>query len=255
MKYSGCFSVLIALFFLLSCSGPLIPGSYTLTAPGLPESWALLGSPSWHVEWMDNSGQWRQADAENGLGQISIASGETWTGAVLAWPRFGCGKGVFRPAGAILPFDCSGDRVMLSWQGGVDAFFYRELARLGWGSSRSPDRFDWPRFRELFSGGNASALSGEIRNDPWLVDWTGVAEKTIASGFDRRRLVSAHTGTLSVPAPAAGPWAASSPFAVPPAGDPWELKTAPWVDTLVSPQGVVKVSRDGFVWLPRNAPE
>jgi hypothetical protein len=210
---------------------------------------------------MDNDGRWRQEEAGSGLGMVSIESGETWTGAVLAWPHWpglGCGKGVFRPAGAILPFDCSGDRVTLSWQGGIDAFFYRELARLGWGSSRGPDRFDWPRFRDLFSGGNAasSAPLPEIRDDPWLVDWTGVAEKTIASGFDRRRLVSAYTGTISVPVPAAGPWAASSPFAKPPpAGDLWELKTAPWVDTLVSPQGVLKVSRDGFVWLPGNVPE
>ncbi|MDR1428784.1 MAG: hypothetical protein LBI85_00715 [Spirochaetaceae bacterium] len=250
MKYTS----LIMFLALFSCSGPLMPRSHTLKAPPLPETWAFLGPPSWHIEWIDNSGIWRRAEAEarNGIILAVIESGETWTGAVLAWPFWpdtDCEKGVFRPAGAIVPFDISGGRVVLSWQGGVDAFFYRELARFGWGSTRSPDRFDWPRFRELFSGA-PSPLLPEIRENPWLVDWTGVAVKTIASGFDRRRLVSAYTGSVSVPAPAAGPWAASNPFVLPPGSNPWELGAAPWVDTFVSPQGTAKVSQAGFIWRP-----
>jgi hypothetical protein len=246
--------LLFPALLLLSCRGPLVPRSYTLTAPALPESWAFLGPPSWHIEWMENSGQWRQEEA---AGQhVSLSIEPAWAAAVLAWPSWpdkGLAKGIFRPAGAILPFDCSGNRVHLSWQGGVDAFFYRELARLGWGGPRSPECFDWPRFRELFSAENTetSAPLPEIRGDPWLVNWTGLAEKTITSGFNRRSLVSAYTGSIVVPVPAAGPWAASSPFARPSGNEAmWELKTAPWVDTLVSPQGTAKVSSAGFVWIP-----
>jgi hypothetical protein len=202
---------------------------------------------------MDSGGQWRQEYIPQAAGDtlISIETGETWASAILAWPSWpgsGLEKGVFRPAGAIAPFDCSGDRVMLSWQGGIDAFFYRELARLGWGGSRSPERFDWPRFRELFSG--EGPLSPEVCANPWLVDWTDVAKKTTASGFDRRRLVSAYTGSITVLVPASGPWAASSPFVSLSDEAVWELKTAPWVDTLVSPQGTARLSLSGFMWIP-----
>jgi hypothetical protein len=257
----GLCGPVLALLFLLpelfSCSGPLIPRAYILKAPPLPESWGFLGPPSWHVEWIDSGGTWREEHIPQAAGDtlISIETG-LWAAPVFAWPSWPgreLEKGIFRPAGAIVPFDCSGDKIMLSWQGGIDAFFYRELARLAWGSSRSPERFDWPRFRRLFldESSGSTALSAEVRANPWLVDWAGVAEKTAASGFDRRRLVSAYTGSLTTPVPAAGPWAASNPFAALPTGDAnWELKTASWVDTLVSPQGTAKVSQSGFVWKP-----
>jgi hypothetical protein len=240
---------------LLSCAGPLMPRSYTLRAPPLPPSWAFLGAPSWNIEWMDREGTWRQAHispaAAPGDPLLSIEPGETWTSAVLAWPCWpgrGLEKGSLRPAGAILPFDQKEGQAILSWRGGVDAFFYRELARLTWGTPRGPERFNWPRFRDLFTD---PRILSEIREDPWLVDWTETARKTAASGFSRRYLASAYTETLHIPGLSQGPWAAYSPFAHPPneTGGGLELKTAPWTDTWVSPQGILKVSPDTHIWI------
>jgi hypothetical protein len=171
--------------------------------------------------------------------------------ALPFWPEKGIRPGVFKPAGAIFPFDVSSKTVTLSWRGGVDAVLFWELASAaatstttGRAVDRLPQNFNWPRFRQLFDDPSVNA---EFRADPWLADWSGIAEKIVRSGFDKRRLVPETRGTLKVPT-GPGPWTGTSPFAAPlffedapvfpvrPAGDTW-----------VSAEGLLRCNTEAWI--------
>jgi hypothetical protein len=101
--------------------------------------------------------------------------------------------------------------MVLSWQGGVDAWFYLALDALGSGDLRQGRNFNWPNFRALFSD---PAVPQEVRNDPWRVDWEAVAAQTVGSGFRKQLLKAGETSRLRIPV-YPGPWIAPSPFAPP----------------------------------------
>jgi hypothetical protein len=236
---------------LAACGGPLRP-VYRPVLPALPPAWMeLLGSPRWRLEWIDQEGVLRQWEGPGGeFPKLSLP--EEWTSPVLAWPFWPAWElppGTMRPAGALFPWDVSGGRLLLSWRGGVDAVFWKHLA--GAPSDHPPWHFDWPRFRELWANGN---VPEEIRRDPWLADWKEIGRKTLASGFDRRRIVSRPVVDVVIPG-FGGRWIGSSPFAVPlevPPEGPLRLKAAAAVDAWISAQGQLKCSRDGWVWIPRR---
>ena len=191
---------------------------YVSVLPDLPESWALLGEPDWYLEWLDSNGLIRHKTIGKGERQ-QIDLFPRLVSAVTAWPFWpekGIGKGLFKPAGALFPYDIDGERIILSWKAGLDAVFYSELAIAEKKYPRQkvprfPSNFNWPKFRELFAD---EILNEKIIKDPWLADWRLIAEKTVQSGFDRRRMVPQLYTDLAVPVPA-GYWYSDSPFAVP----------------------------------------
>ena len=231
--------------------------------PALPPAWkSILGEPEWRLEWLNRDGKKEEAVIRGGA-QAAINPPETWTSPVIAWPRWpnrGIPAGVFRPAGALFPFDASGETISLSWRGGVDAVLYWELARASAAEEaaapsraavpRLPVYFNWPRFRELFAEG--SGINEEVRRDPWLADWPLVAEKTARSGFDKRRLVPAARKKLSVPV-GPGPWRGTSPFAEPLRfeGQP-EFPVGETVDVWISVEGLLRCNTAAWILLPWN---
>jgi len=228
MKTYFAFAVLCSLFLSVSCVRAFLADDLRLAAklPEPPGSWkAVLGSPHWRVEWFDGEGRKRSATVA-GTGGPEISLPGTSASPVLAlpfWPEKGIAPGVFRPAGAISPFDVSGGKLALSWQGGVDATLFIELARSadrespGQGTPRLPQNFNWPRFRGLFDDPeNAAGINAQVHADPWLADWSGIAQRAVQSGFDRRRLVpEARSGLELPPWLGPGPWVGASPFAAP----------------------------------------
>jgi len=266
MKMYFSIVVLLAWFFSVSCEGVfLASGSrYTLDLPNLPYTWeTMLGNPHWQIEWFDGEGKKRSAMMPGG-GRLEIFLPGTLANPVLAlpfWPKKGIAPGVFKPAGAIFPFDVSGGRIVLSWQGGVDATLFMELARSvnsaadgglppgGNASLRLPWNFNWPRFRRLFDD---PALNGEVRADPWLADWSGIAARTVQSGFDRRRLVPEARNGLEIPL-GGGPWIGTSPFAAPmffDANPVFLVRASPsaLADTWVSAGGLLRINTQAWVW-------
>ena len=192
---------------------------YALELPELPPVWAeLLGKPCWRIEWLSPEGQ-----KENLISGASpeITVPQAWSSPVAAWPFWpdkGIAPGIFRPAGAIFPFDAAGDTLFLSWRGGVDAFLYWELASAyaaGSGAEasvpRQPWNFNWPRFRELWDD---PELPEESRSDPWRVDWKQAAFRIASTGFNKRRIVPEPREAVSIPVPP-GLWIGASPFSPP----------------------------------------
>ena len=240
-----------------SCGESLLDPQRLLTLPELPQAWeSILGEPHWQAEWIDEAGRRREQAIRGGSLEISLP--QTWASAVVAWPYWpekGIGPGVFKPAGAIFPFDSDGKTLAASWQGGVEAHFYWELAAAGQKNlpdssvPRLPHHFDWPRFRALFTDG---ALNAEICADPWLADWGAIAERTVLSGFDRRRLVPEERGSLRIPV-SPGPWIGSSPFAAPLVFDgppAFPVRAAP--DTWVSAESILRCNAE--TWIVSNIP-
>ncbi|MDR0602258.1 MAG: hypothetical protein LBG42_07735 [Treponema sp.] len=228
--------------------------------PEFPPHWKeILGVPRWRLEWINPGGSRQIREIADGE-RMEITVIPEWPSPVLAWPLVpgrGIRAGVLKPAGGIFPWDAAGKALRLGWQGGLDAFFYRELAtafvrthgagRAG-SANRLPQYFDWPRFRELFTSG---VLSDEaVRGDPWLADWTAIAEKTVQSGFDRRRIKASTRTGLSVPVDP-GPWAGTSPFALPLFSDegPIVFPVGPDPDTWYSAGGAIRCSEDGWILL------
>jgi hypothetical protein len=187
---------------------------FVLELPKPPEIWvSLLGEPNWRVEWLDPNSQKLKADIPPGK-SLEIEMPNTWINPVMAWPywpAYNLAPEIFKPAGALFPFDIMGEHLHLSWKAGLDANFYWELAFISHDNSRSPALFNWLRFRELF---DTDLLNEDVRKNPWLVDWSYVAEKTVSSSFDRRRLVPKVCEYVNIPV-FRGPWYGSSPFAKP----------------------------------------
>jgi len=273
MKTHVFAALLFALFFPVSCGGIFPPGDsrYVLELPRLPCAWgAMLGEPHWRVEWFDGEGR-KCSAVLSGAGVWEVSMPGTFANPVLAlpfWPEKGIAPGVFRPAGAMFPFDVSGNRLILSWRGGVDANLFLELARsvndlangglpaTGNVDVRLPWNFNWPRFRRLFEDPAQSAtLNAEVRCDPWLVNWPDVAARTVRSGFDRRRLVPESRTALEFPAgvgpgSGSGPWVGTSPFAEPLVFDQapvFPVRAA--ADTWVSAGGLLRANTDAWMWV------
>ena len=258
--------ILCAGFVLHGCGKSPVDSRCMVRMPDLPPAWeTLLGSPHWRVEWLGDDGLKKTATVKGNEG-IEISLPSTWVSAVSAapyWPDRRLDPGIFRPAGAIFPYDVSGKDLVISWQGGVDANLYWELIAAYREAEESPPdeaepvkraavsrlpwNFNWPRFRQLFDD---PTLNGEIRADPWLADWSAIAAKIVKSGFDKRRLVPEARGELEVPV-GPGPWIGSSPFAIPLLFEavpvfPVRAKS----DTWVSAEGILRCSAKAWILLP-----
>jgi hypothetical protein len=259
--------LLCAGFFLHSCGESPVDSRYTLDLPEIPPAWkAILGSPYWRVEWLNVEGR-KEAVTVRGGGGVEISLPPTWVSAVSAmpfWPGRGIRPGIFRPAGAIFPFDVSGKNLVLSWRGGVDANLYWEFVKAAGGAgqestpdetasaqraavSRLPWNFNWPRFRLLFDD---PSLNADVRADPWLADWHGIAAKIVQSGFDKRRLVPETRSSLEIPV-SPGPWIGTSPFAAPLLFESVPVfPVRPTADTWVSAEDILRCNTETWILLP-----
>ena len=159
MKYYLSIGVAILLVLLAACSHRPIPALYQPLLPELPEQWQeILGEAHWRLEWLSEDGVWQEWEVPPGAQSPRISLPAEWTTPVLAWPfwpEWNLPAGIMRPAGALFPWDSTGEKLRSSWMGGVDAVFWKELA-LAYGAqyrsdptspSRPPWFFDWPRFR------------------------------------------------------------------------------------------------------------
>ncbi|MDR2499772.1 MAG: hypothetical protein LBD37_01665 [Treponema sp.] len=243
-----------------SCKNPVFFSEYSVLLPALPRLWReILGEPHWRLEWVGKDGAWHsQTGSAAALSALELP--EDRTVPLLAypfWPGRPLAPGIMRPAGALFPFDVEGKALRASWEAGVDAVFYREMAAasvlLGSGQvGRQGVFFDWPRFRALFHSAE-SPIPGELRRDPWLVDWASLALKTVESGFDRRRVRRRELEEFSLELPGPGPWAGTSPFEAFP---PWEqgeravLDASGEVRALVSSGGMLRYTRGAWLWMP-----
>ncbi|MDR0451328.1 MAG: hypothetical protein LBH26_08690 [Treponema sp.] len=263
MKY---FFIVTALL-LAGCGEPFPDSGFSLVLPPLPPAWEeILGPPDWRIQWINSRGEW-----EGGEGAVSLPGGAagpalgeidmpvSGSSPVLAWPFWPDRRilpGDFRPAGAVFPFDASGGDLILSWEGGVAAFFYRSLAEAaGSGPSskaalRRPGNFDWPRFRELLRDPD---LKEAFRADPWAADWRFIARETVKSGFEKRRLVPAPREELAVPVHP-GPWISASPFPEPLSfgEDTPVFPVAPGIEpeTWYSAGGILRCAGSAWIFLP-----
>ena len=258
MKSRLSTAIIFLAVMLAACDNGPMPSSYRPVLPALPLAWKEIpGAPHWRLEWIDEGGSWRKADISPDAGTPGLSLPLEWTTPVLAWPYWpalGLFPEVMRPAGGLFPWDSSGDRLELSWKGGVDAVFWKELAaaerETDAAGKRIPWFFDWPRFRELMESEN---IPGSIREDPWLADWEELGSKTVQSGFDRRRIKPMKTRVIEIPG-LEGRWAGSSPFAAPveaPPGGPLRLEVTDAASAWVSAAGVLKCSSLGFVFIAR----
>lgn len=242
------------LLVLLACPHADVPERVVLRFPALPEGWAeTLGDPDWRLEWTNDAGESRSSDLGPRPSSAALAWEAGAVSAVLAhphWPRRSIGPGVFRPAGAVYPVDRSGEALPLTWTGGVAAWYYREMERAEGESRTRPERFNWVRFYELLGG---TELPERVAADPWTVDWRSVAEKTRASGFDRRRLVARPAAAAAVAVPAGGPWICSSPFvgaAAWSAGSQVELQVEDEGACYACPSGLLRCTPSAQAFFP-----
>jgi hypothetical protein len=256
LKLFTVFSLVLQFTFC----GSRFPSEYTLELPKTPNFWvSLLGEPHWRLEWLNPGGQKQTMDIPPGK-TVKIGIPTTWTNPVTAWPFWpdhNLIPGLFKPAGALFPFDTSGsggktDRLRLRWKTGPDTVFYWELASSlnspdsMQNSTKIPANFDWPRFRELFNG---DKINESVCKDPWLVDWHSAAEKTINSNFDQRRLVPEPVESLNVPA-ASGLWYGTSPFSSPlhfKNGEPSVFPIRPGLNVWVSSAGILRCNNKTWV--------
>jgi len=224
---------------------------YILKLPDVPGAWvSILGYPHWRVEWLDTGGNKLTADITPG-GSLKVILPETWVSPVTAspyWPAHNLIPGFFKPSGAIFPLDVDGEYLNLSWKAGVDTVFYWELAAACnfQNEKKIAANFDWLRFRELLKD---ETLKEEVRKDPWLIDWKFVAEKTMSSNFDKRRLVPEASKSMTITVPH-GPWYGTSPFAEPlsfPENETPVFPIRPGVNVWVSLDGILRV--DGNIWV------
>lgn len=236
---------------LCPACGDRFPSGYALIMPQPPKAWvSFLGEPHWRVEWLDPDGQKQTADVRPGK-SMEVEVPKTWASPVSAWPHWpshNITPGHFKPAGAFFPFDVSGDSLSLSWEAGPATVYYWELAYAAeQDSPRIPSNFDWPRFREIFQD---EKIKEAVRKDPWLVDWRTVAEKTIKSGFDKRRLVPEVRESMLIPVPS-GPWYGTSPFAQSlyfPVNETPVFPVRSDIDVWISGEGILRCNRNAWFY-------
>ena len=240
--------------FMAGCNNGFSQDYYRPLFPVLPPHWyEILGKPHWHLEWVTDEGAWQIQEVRPDSEPPDISLPGELTTPVLAWPYWpdrNLHPGIMRPSGALFPWDAAGDRLRLSWRGGIDAVFWKELALAerptAAAKTRLPWHFDWPRFRELFESGS---ISEAVRDDPWLADWKSISRRTVQSGFDRRRIVARDFTGITLYGPY-GHWVGSSPFAEPldvEEGYPFLLNATDVPDVWVSSEAVLKYSTDGWL--------
>ena len=246
--------------FISGCK-EICPSVYFLEFPKAPKAWvSLLGEPHWRVEWYNPESVKQTADVMPGKSLVIEIPAE-WANPVTAWPYWplhNLTPGLFKPAGAIFPFDTEDGGISLSWEAGPDAFFYWELVSANKQNySRLPANFDWPRFRELFK---TDKLKEAVREDPWLINWRNAAEKTASGNFDTRRLVPEASVFKNIPVSSALPdylpgtqsifWHGTSPF-MPPLyfkeDEPSVFPVRPGINIWISAAGILRVN--GNVWV------
>jgi hypothetical protein len=237
----------------LAACGRIIDVPYRLVMPDLPPGWqTVLGSAYWCVEWIDDAGITRKAEVAPST-SFAVTVVNDASSPVLAypyWPERGLIPGDMKPAGALFPWDVHGNKIALSWRGGVDAVLWRELSRAG-NAKREAASFNWKRWREAWNDGSFSTAAVL---DPWLCDWENIATKIAASGFDKRRVVVINYPRLILSGDTwQGVWYGSSPFdtgtsATP--GEPLSLPVAPRVSTVFNATGLIRYSGEGALWFP-----
>jgi len=245
----------------LSCGPSPLQEQIRVIFPAVPAVWKeLLGEPSWRLEWYDPAGKGQCAEfpapvtagAAINTASTNIAILIHWPNAVLAWPYWpkkDIPPGLFYPAGAIYPLDAHGEKMNLSWRGGIDAYFYRELdkARSLNTSNRVPEYFDWKRFRTLLW----QDAPEELRFDPWLADWQDIAEKTVKSGFRQNLLKAEKRSDTAIVLPHDGPWIFASVFQPP---QLWQNESTIIIpvgkhpEILLCPAGFLSVTPKGQLW-------
>jgi hypothetical protein len=237
---------------LLASCGMQGEGSLVVDFPPIPAGWSeLLGPPRWLIHYYSRDG--REQTLDSGGAPVELPLSPTRISPVFAWPYWpgqGIKAGDFRPAGAIIPYDTH-DPVRLSWQGGLEAWFYQLLDTAGDGTADTAGRrggtFNWPGFRALFSD---PSVAQKIQDDPWCADWETIAAKTIQSGFRKQWLVPAATTSLSIPA-SPGPWISPSPF--PPArifDGPPVFEVGPEIQSWYSAAGILHCAGTSWLLLP-----
>jgi hypothetical protein len=247
----------------------VLPEEYGLILPALPDSWAaVLEEPDWRITWIGPDGQLAAAVIPADAPPPQIQTTQERPAMVLAWPAWpdrDLPAGRMRPAGAIFPHDMvhssDGGSIRLTWEAGSEAYLFLLMAAQTSGDAADVTaipaknrawNFNWPRFRELLKSGDIPAA---IREDPWLADWKTVAQKTLASGFDRRRIkVPEGKQPLPLAIPADGPWFGTSPFAPSHAwiaGEAVELEAGEETETLISPAGQLRYGGGIWMWIAR----
>jgi hypothetical protein len=245
--------VVFVVVLQLTCCKDRYYSVYLPEMPPLPQNWvSLLGQPCWKVEFLDQNGVKQSKEIPPGQ-NVEVELPNTWANPVTAWPywpEFNLGPSFFKPAGGLFPFDVSGEKLILSWEAGVDAVFYRELMLSNSENVKKiPANFDWPRFRELIK---TDVLEKAI--DPWLINWQNVAEKTISSNFDRRRLVPQTGEPEKIPV-TSGPWYGSSPFAQELSFSNGEIPVfpgRPGVNVWICAEGILRIN--GKTWVFTEKP-
>jgi hypothetical protein len=255
--------ILLVILCLNSCTDRF-PSKYILELPELNETLiSILGEPHWRIEWINPNGQKQSADIQptrtgNRQPVIEVEIPVLWTNPVTAspyWPIHNLFPNIFKPAGGFFPYDVSknGNRLHLTWKNGADAIFYWELAlAYDQNDSRIPTRFDWLRFRDLFI---TEVLAQSVINDPWVVNWRSVAEQTVESGFDRRRIVPEPIELTQIPVHG-GTWYGTSPFEKPlffAEGVPTIFPVRNGINIWVSSEGILKVN--GNSWFFTKLPD
>ena len=254
MKNKYLLGIVIPVVLLASCNDGPRRSTYRPYMPVVPSHWnEVLGEPHWRLEWIGEEGFWKDWEGPPDAEPPLLSPVAEWTTPILAWPFWpeaGLTPGIMRPGGAFFPWDASGGELTLSWEGGVGAVFWKELANAERMSEASQGRlpwyFDWPRFRRLLESGD---IPDDVRDDLWLVDWKEIGGKTVESGFDRRRIVSRRLTEVAIPG-LDGAWVSASPFTPPldvPPGGPLLLMAAAVPDTWVSSTAVLRCSTLGWV--------
>jgi hypothetical protein len=254
LLFFSLFVVFVAVLQLSSCKDRY-SAAYLAEMPQPPKSWvSLLGQPHWRVEFLAKDGTKQSKDILPGQ-SAEIELPITWTNPVTAWPYWpdhGLIPSYFKPAGGLFPFDVSGKKLILSWEAGIDTAFYWELALSNSENVKKiPTNFDWSRFRELIK---TDILENPGIEDPWLIDWSNVAEKTISSNFDRRRLVPQTSVLEKIPV-TSGTWYGTSPFAQPLSfsnGETPFFPVRPGINLWISAEGILRIN--GKTWVFTEKP-
>ncbi|MDR1388666.1 MAG: hypothetical protein LBJ31_01635 [Treponema sp.] len=206
MKHAALIAGLLAV--LAACDDRIMRTSVAVRLPEHSAVDDILGKSRWKLEWKGPSGENNSAWLDGGGTSISVPA--EWPTAVFAWPYWpekGIAPGLYYPAGGIYPFDVHGTSMSLDWEGGVDAFFYRELDNAAAArQERRAQFFNWQRFR------TARQSVSTLKADPWLADWAAIARRSASGSFSVTALKAEAAANITFTVPANGPWLSASPF-------------------------------------------
>lgn len=212
MKYLS-----IVVFLLLSCSfdrgedGILI----VLPQPSALEK-EVWGDFHWELETLSCDGFINHGRIDGDSYCLQVERGAFLALWVYPVALFAKGpQALSLPAGGLYPSDLRRGRLELDWEGGLLAHFFLELVRREGPGGRRAACFNWRRLRLLFEEDRIEKEAGReglLPRDPWSIDWALAAQKTLDSGFDRRRLALPKKGRAIVFPAVGGPFLADSPW-------------------------------------------